>query len=152
MALQTLTSHYITTLRRRTKFRQAGDHVVAFVPELPGMLGEGESEERAATSFLLRYVDWLLHQLVAGRPVPLMGEHDLNSDYNRQLFMRETGLDVPLLEEQPDPDQMWFWTPQWQQMEREAEEDIAAGRVERFDSDKDFDTALTARRHVNADV
>ena len=27
-------------------------------------------------------------------------------------------------------DQAWFWTEQWQQGEREASEDVAAGRVE----------------------
>ena len=26
-------------------------------------------------------------------------------------------------------DQKWFWTERWQQMEREADEDIAAGRI-----------------------
>jgi hypothetical protein len=26
----------------------------------------------------------------------------------------------------------WFWSDAWQQMEREADEDIAAGRVKRF--------------------
>ena len=26
-------------------------------------------------------------------------------------------------------DQAWFWTERWQQMEREADEDVAAGRV-----------------------
>jgi hypothetical protein len=152
MALQTLTSHYITTLRRRTEFRSGGDLIVAFVPEVPGIKGEGDSKERAEASFLLRYFTWLLQQLVEGRPVPPMGEHDLNSDYNRRLFMRETGLDIPLLNEQPDPDQMWFWTPKWQLMEREADEDIAASRVERFESDEEFDAALKARRHMNADV
>lgn len=29
-----------------------------------------------------------------------------------------------------DPDQAWFWTDRWQQLEREAQEDIDAGRVE----------------------
>ena len=28
-----------------------------------------------------------------------------------------------------DASEAWFWTEQWQQMEREADEDIAAGRV-----------------------
>ena len=28
-----------------------------------------------------------------------------------------------------DADQAWFWTPEWQEMEREADEDIKAGRV-----------------------
>ena len=31
-------------------------------------------------------------------------------------------------------DQAWFWTERWQQMEREAEEAIAAGRVTIVDS------------------
>lgn len=30
-----------------------------------------------------------------------------------------------------DPDQEWFWTPEWQQAERAAEDDLAAGRVVR---------------------
>jgi hypothetical protein len=152
MVLQTLTSHYITTLRRRTTFRSGGDYVVAFVPELPGIEGKGDSEDRATYDFLLRYMNWLLHQLVEGRPVPPMGEHDLNPDGNRQLFMQEIGIEMPLLKEQPDPEQMWFWTPKWQEMEREADQDIAAGRVERFESDEDFDAALRSRRHANADV
>lgn len=152
MALRTLTSHYITTIRQRTQYRHEGDRVVAFVPELPGIEGEGESEERAAKSFMLRSIYWLLHQLVEGKPVPPMGEHDLNTDYNRELFMRETGLDIPLLKEQPDPDQMWFWTPRWQQMEREADEDRTEGRVKRFESDQDFRKALEARRRPHADV
>ena len=28
-----------------------------------------------------------------------------------------------------NPGQAWFWSERWQQMEREADEDIAAGRV-----------------------
>jgi AbrB family looped-hinge helix DNA binding protein len=31
-----------------------------------------------------------------------------------------------------DKDQAWFWTRRWQQGEKEAEADIAAGRVHRF--------------------
>lgn len=30
------------------------------------------------------------------------------------------------------PDQAWFWTKRWQQMEREAQADIDAGRVHRY--------------------
>jgi bifunctional DNA-binding transcriptional regulator/antitoxin component of YhaV-PrlF toxin-antitoxin module len=39
-------------------------------------------------------------------------------------------------------DQAWFWTPEWQQMEREADEDIAAGRVTTYDSAEDFARSL----------
>ncbi|MBI4304145.1 MAG: AbrB/MazE/SpoVT family DNA-binding domain-containing protein [Chloroflexi bacterium] len=33
-----------------------------------------------------------------------------------------------------DGEQAWFWTRRWQEGEREAEEDIRAGRIHRFDS------------------
>jgi len=41
-----------------------------------------------------------------------------------------------------DPEQAWFWTPEWQAGEREADEDIAAGRVTRSYSDEEFLAAL----------
>lgn len=39
-------------------------------------------------------------------------------------------------------DQRWFWTPEWQAREREADEDILAGRVTRHATDDDFLKAL----------
>ena len=33
--------------------------------------------------------------------------------------------------------QAWFWTERWQQGEKEAEEDIRAGRTDYFESAKD---------------
>jgi hypothetical protein len=47
------------------------------------------------------------------------------------------------LEQQPiKPGQEWFWTAEWQAAEREAEEDLAASRVETFDNDADFLASL----------
>jgi antitoxin MazE len=40
-----------------------------------------------------------------------------------------------------DKDQAWFWTERWQKGEREAEEDIKAGRVYEF---PDADSAIAA--------
>jgi hypothetical protein len=37
-----------------------------------------------------------------------------------------------------DPDQAWFWTPEWQAKEREAAADIAAGRGVFFGSHEEF--------------
>lgn len=52
-----------------------------------------------------------------------------------------------------DPDQAWFWTPEWQAKEEEADADKAAGRVERFDNDEAFLAALDERRgSLDADV
>jgi AbrB family looped-hinge helix DNA binding protein len=44
-----------------------------------------------------------------------------------------------------DATQAWFWTPQWQQGEREADADLAAGRAQTFNSGEDFLDALRAR-------
>lgn len=41
-----------------------------------------------------------------------------------------------------DADQAWFWSDEWQRGEREASDDVAAGRVRRFDSAEEFLTAL----------
>src|SRR4030065_229409 len=40
------------------------------------------------------------------------------------------------------PEQVWFWSQRWQAMEREAQADIAAGRVSEYDSVKDALAAL----------
>jgi hypothetical protein len=37
-----------------------------------------------------------------------------------------------------DPDQAWFWTPDWQEGEREADAQLAAGEGQVFDSDEAF--------------
>jgi hypothetical protein len=44
-----------------------------------------------------------------------------------------------------DPEQAWFWTRMWQEREREADDDLAAGRVTRFESDKEFLAVLDER-------
>lgn len=41
-----------------------------------------------------------------------------------------------------DKDQAWFWTKRWQEGEREAEEDIKAGRVYKYPDAKSAITAL----------
>ncbi len=43
-----------------------------------------------------------------------------------------------------DPEQAWFWTREWQAKEREADEDLAAGRATTFESDDEFLGALEA--------
>ena len=37
-----------------------------------------------------------------------------------------------------DPEQAWFWTPEWQAGEREADADLAAGRSTVYESDEEF--------------
>jgi hypothetical protein len=42
----------------------------------------------------------------------------------------------------PDPSQAWFWTPEWQAGEREADADLAAGHTQFFESEDGFFAAL----------
>jgi bifunctional DNA-binding transcriptional regulator/antitoxin component of YhaV-PrlF toxin-antitoxin module len=64
----------------------------------------------------------------------------LPADLRRRLHLDEPGAQIQIIEHEdgtvelqpmlPIPaDQRWFWTKRWQAMEREADEDIAAGRV-----------------------
>lgn len=44
-----------------------------------------------------------------------------------------------------DADQAWFWTPEWQEGEREADEDIKAGRLS-----GPFKTMEELKKHLGA--
>jgi bifunctional DNA-binding transcriptional regulator/antitoxin component of YhaV-PrlF toxin-antitoxin module len=51
------------------------------------------------------------------------------------MLMRLVGGRVEMVPARLIPkDQLWFWTPEWQKKEREADEDIAQGRVKEFES------------------
>ncbi len=45
-----------------------------------------------------------------------------------------------------DPDQAYFWTEAWQASEHEADQDIAAGRVCRFEKAEDLIAHLREHR------
>jgi hypothetical protein len=50
-----------------------------------------------------------------------------------------------------DPEQAWFWTREWQAGEREADDDLKAGRVTRVESDEAF-LALLDKRTKSLDA
>jgi AbrB family looped-hinge helix DNA binding protein len=70
------------------------------------------------------------------------------SAIRRQLGLDRPGAQVEVIERDgeivlrphvPVPsDQAWFWEKRWQKMEREADEDIAAGRMASFESVDDL--------------
>lgn len=41
-------------------------------------------------------------------------------------------------EDERNPDQAWFWTPEWLAGEREADSQIANGEVTTYTSDEEF--------------
>lgn len=51
-----------------------------------------------------------------------------------------------------NPDQAWFWTPEWQAGEREVDRQIAAGEGTTYRTDEEFDAALRALRPDGADL
>jgi hypothetical protein len=65
-------------------------------------------------------------------------------EMKRRLHLDQPGAQIEVTE-RPDgvfelratlpipADEQWFWTDRWQAMEREADDDIAAGRVTRFE-------------------
>ena len=55
-----------------------------------------------------------------------------------KLLANELEQIAPDESEERDPDQAWFWTPEWQAKEREADEAIARGDVRTFASFDDF--------------
>jgi len=77
----------------------------------------------------------------------------------RRYHLDEPGAQVELIEREDgvvelrpalpvDAEQRWFWSKRWQAMEREADEDIAEGRVEVFES---ADAFLEALEHAVTD-
>jgi hypothetical protein len=60
-------------------------------------------------------------------------------DANLYELRRREGGGIELIPQHTvDAAQAWFWSERWQRMEREADADVAAGRVARFDSADDF--------------
>jgi len=55
-----------------------------------------------------------------------------------EVVERDDGV-IELRPHVPVPaDQRWFWTDRWQAMEREVDEEIAAGKIRTFDSGDEF--------------
>lgn len=66
----------------------------------------------------------------------------LDDDVLFEAVRRDDGV-IELRPRVPiDLSQRWFWTERWQRMEREADADIAAGRVRVFDDVERFLDAL----------
>lgn len=79
------------------------------------------------------------------------GQITLPSEVRRAAHLEEGDpVEIELVEEgillRPkkviDSTQAWFWTPEWQAMEAEADADIAAGRVKRFKTGEEFLASL----------
>ncbi len=72
-------------------------------------------------------------------PAELRKKHHLDEPGAQvEVAEREDGV-IELRPHVPVPaDQKWFWSERWQEMERQADADIAAGRVRRSESAADL--------------
>jgi AbrB family looped-hinge helix DNA binding protein len=82
----------------------------------------------------------------------------LPADLRRRLHLDEPGAQLQIIEQEdgrielrsvlPVPaDQRWFWTERWQAMEREADQDVAAGREIVFDGPDEMFEHLDSTLH-----
>jgi bifunctional DNA-binding transcriptional regulator/antitoxin component of YhaV-PrlF toxin-antitoxin module len=78
-------------------------------------------------------------------PADLRRRHNLDQPGAQvRVVEREDGV-VELHPLTPVPaDQAWFWTERWQRMEREADADVAAGRVTTHDTVEELFDAFEA--------
>ncbi len=70
--------------------------------------------------------------------IPKEIRQGLGEDVLLEAVRREDGVIELRPQTTIDAAQSWFWTERWQRMEREADEDLAAGRLRRFDDVESF--------------
>ncbi|WIG59393.1 MAG: hypothetical protein OJF49_002140 [Ktedonobacterales bacterium] len=67
--------------------------------------------------------------------------HGVTPDEYIQQFITAWAAELTT-DEELDPEQAWFWAPEWQAGERKADADYATGRTTHYDSDEAFLKAL----------
>lgn len=86
--------------------------------------------------------DWLLLALQRGDQVPMIDGIDLTTEDAQALVAwHETHR------RETDPDQAWFWTPEWQAGERAASRQIQEGQGVVYESDEDFLAAFDGNQN-----
>ena len=61
--------------------------------------------------------------------IPKAVREELKLEEGTHLAVGVENGSIVLTPQEIDPDQAWFWTEEWQEGEREADEDIRQGRV-----------------------
>jgi len=61
-----------------------------------------------------------------------------------EVVRRDDGV-IELRPQDTDANQEWFWSDRWQEREREADDDFAAGRMATFDDVESFLADLDAK-------
>ncbi|MQA24565.1 MAG: AbrB/MazE/SpoVT family DNA-binding domain-containing protein [Micromonosporaceae bacterium] len=99
--------------------------------------------KRAASSALAPVRGSIRTKGVVTIPQDIRHQVDLNEG-DEVIFTVEDGKVVLTPAAVVPRDQTWFWTPDWQAKETEAEADIATSRVTRHETDEEFLASLDA--------
>lgn len=135
MNLQYKTRDYIRKAIRQAEFTELSSGV--WHASLPAFALEvtGDNRGAAEQNLLMSLTAYVMAAPLSDLPLPVIDDIDLSP---HEPKFDATSTHSREIESSPDPEQAWFWTAEWQSGEREASEDIAAGRVESFDSAQDF--------------
>jgi hypothetical protein len=98
----------------------------------------------SSTASFLRALDALLDRVRGVEDNSQPVEEQAARVRDRLTGLRAAGLAVMAA---LNPDQVWFWTEEWQAKEREADTDEARGRMTFHATTEDFLTALQTRTH-----
>lgn len=85
--------------------------------------------------------DWLLVTIRNGESVPVIDGIDLNSEEGQALVAWHESHDRAI-----DPEQQWFWTPEWQAGERAVSHELETGETAKYTSTDAFLTALESEQ------
>ena len=89
----------------------------------------------------IRRADDVIEQL-AGMPDVATAERD-----SVLAMARSVRIEAFELMRRLNPDQIWFWTEEWQAGEREVDRQIAAGEGTVYYTDEEFEAALKSHMH-----
>lgn len=133
MSLQDRTQVYIRTWIRSATVEEVPGGWHASLPRF-GLSATGGSRDDAEDNLLILLTAYVLAAPLSGSPLPPIEDIDLTT---RTEAFADDGSG-PMESASIEPDQAWYWSSSWQAGEREASEDIAAGRVESFDTAEEF--------------
>jgi hypothetical protein len=117
---------------------EIGRRAQALIPAT--MTDEQRTAAIKSTATYIRGLDELLERLSAIEAED-QDVQQANRLWNQLVGARAVAF---MVMSELNPDQAWFWTPEWQAKEREADRDIAEGRVTTYESGDDFAAALRA--------
>lgn len=114
------TQAYIIKAIRQAEFCEISQGVWEARSSALGLTAHGDTRDEAELKLHTMIAVFVFGAHGTGMPLPAVDGIGLDED----------SVDAD--------DQSWFWTFGWQAGEREASEDIAAGRLESFDSAEEF--------------